>query len=50
MKPIIASVFFDMLSYNIENIIFCIFKFNNAARVYQLRLAEANFLSCLKIK
>jgi len=37
----IASVFFDMLSYTIGNIIFCIFKFNNH------RLAEASFLSCL---
>jgi len=29
MKQIIASVFFDILSYNIGNIIFCVFKFNN---------------------
>jgi len=42
MKQILASVFFDILSYTIGNIIFCICKFNN----YKLRLAEANFLSC----
>jgi len=53
MKEIIASVFFDTLSYTIGNIIFCIFKnfeFNLiiiTARVYKLRLAEANFLSGL---
>jgi len=29
MKQLIASVFFDILSYTIGNIIFCIFKFNN---------------------
>jgi len=29
MKQIIASVFLDILSYTIGNIIFCIFKFNN---------------------
>jgi len=28
MKQIIASVFFDILSYTIGNFIFCIFKFN----------------------
>jgi len=55
MKPIIASVFFDMLSYNIGNIIFCIFKNFKlnliiiTARVYKLRLAEVNFLSSFYI-
>jgi len=29
MKQIKASVFFDILSYTIGNIIFLIFKFNN---------------------
>jgi len=29
MKQIIASVFFDILSYTTGNIIFCIFKFDN---------------------
>jgi len=29
MNEIIASVFFEILSYTIENIIFLIFKFNN---------------------
>jgi len=47
MKQIIASVFFDILFYTIGNIIFV---FLNsiiiAARVYKLRLAEDNFLSC----
>jgi len=28
MKQIIASVFFDIVSYTIGSIIFCIFKFN----------------------
>jgi len=43
----------ETLSYTIGNIIFCIFKnfeFNLiiiTARVYKLRLAEVNFLSCL---
>jgi len=52
MKQIIASVFFDILSYTIRNIIFCIFKnfeFNLItipARAYKLRLAKVNFLSC----
>jgi len=51
MKQIIASVLFDILSYTIGNIIFCIFKnfeFNLkiiTARVYKRRLAEDNFLS-----
>jgi len=54
MKEMIASVFFDILSYTIGNIIFCIFKnfeFNLiiiTARVYKLRLAEVKFFSCLK--
>jgi len=54
MTQIIASVFFDILSYTIRNIIFCIFKILElnfiiiSARVYKLRLAEANFRSCLK--
>jgi len=44
---------FDIFSYTIGNIIFCIFKnfelnlINIAARLYKHRLAEANFLSCL---
>jgi len=52
MKQIIASVYFDILSYTIENIIVCIFKnfefnlINIAAGVYKLRLAETNFPSC----
>jgi len=52
MKQIIASVFYDILSYTIGNIIFCIFKNFElnliilTARVYKLRLAEVNFLSC----
>jgi len=50
VKQIIASVFFDMLSYTIGNIIFCIFKnlelnlINITTRVYKLQLAEVNFL------
>jgi len=50
MKQIIASVFFDILSY--QYIIVCIFKSFElnlkiiTARVYKLRLAEVNFLSC----
>jgi len=48
MKQILASVFFDILSYTIGNIIFCVFNsIIIAARVYKLRLAEADFLSCL---
>jgi len=45
-------VYFDILSYTIENIIVCIFKnfefnlINIAAGVYKLRLAETNFPSC----
>jgi len=52
MKQIKASVFFDVLSCTIGNIIICIFKNFELnliiiiARVYKLRLAEANFLSC----
>jgi len=52
MKQIIASVFFDILSDTIGNIIFCVFKNFElslifiTARVYKLRLAEVNFLSC----
>jgi len=52
MKQIIASVFFDTISYTIGNIIFCNFKNSElyviilTARVYKLKLAEANFLSC----
>jgi len=54
MKQIIALVFFDILSSTIENIFFCIFKNFElnliiiAARVYKLRPAEVNFLSCFK--
>jgi len=29
MKQIIASLFLDIISYTIGNIIFCILKFNN---------------------
>jgi len=36
MKQIIASVFFDILSYIIENIIFCIF------RNYELNLIKSD--------
>jgi len=56
MKQIIALVFFDVLSYNIGNIIFCIFtnfELNLiiiTAKVYKLRLAEVNFLSCFTNK
>jgi len=47
MKQIIASLFFDVLSYTIGNIIFVYLNLIIiAARVYKLRLAEANFLSC----
>jgi len=52
MKQIIASVFFDILSYTIKKIIFCIVKnfelnlIRITARVYKLRLVEVNFLSC----
>jgi len=47
MKQIITSVFFDILSYTIGNIIFCVFKFNKySCNNYKLRFAEANFLSC----
>jgi len=51
MKQIIATVFFDILSYTIGNIIFCNFKSFElnliiiTARVYTIRIAEANFLS-----
>jgi len=54
MKQIIASVFFDILSYTTANIIFCIFKNFElnliiiAAKVYKLRLEEVNFLCFLK--
>jgi len=52
MNKIIASVFFDILYYAFGNIIFCFVKnfelnlINITARVYKLRLAEDNFLSC----
>jgi len=52
MKQIIASVFFDILSYTIGNVIVCIFKNFElsliiiTARVDKLRLSEVNFLSC----
>jgi len=44
-------VFFDILSYIIGIIMFCIFKNFElnlifTVRVYKLRLAEVNFLSC----
>jgi len=46
MKQIIALVFSDI--YTIGNIIFCILNLINiTAKVYKLRLAEINFLSCL---
>jgi len=54
MEQIIASVFFDIFSYTIGNVVFCIFKNFKlnliiiAARVCKLRLAEVNFLSCFK--
>jgi len=47
-------VFFDILSYTIGNIIFCIFKKFElnliiiTARVYNLRLAEVNVISCFQ--
>jgi len=45
MKQIIASVFSDI--YTIGNIIFVFLNLTNiTARVYKLRLAEVNFLSC----
>jgi len=53
MNHIIASVFFDILFYTIGNTIYCIFKNFElnliiiTARVYKLRIAEFNFLSCL---
>jgi len=53
MKQIIASVFFDELTYTFGNIIIRIFKSFElnlnviTARVYKLRLAEVKFLSCL---
>jgi len=51
MKQIKASVFFDILSYTFGNIIFVFLNLIiKAARVYKLRLAEANFLSCFNIK
>jgi len=47
MKQIIASVFFDILSY----LGISFFVFLNliiiSARVYELRLTEVNFISCL---
>jgi len=55
MKHFIASVFFDILSYTIGNIIFCSFKnlelnlIIKTATVYKLRLAEVNFLSCFVV-
>jgi len=47
MKQIIVSVFFIILSYTIR-ISFDVFLnlIIITARVYKLRLAEANFLSC----
>jgi len=39
MKQIIASMFFDILSYTIGNIIFCNLIITTA-RVYKVRLAE----------
>jgi len=48
MKQIIASVFFDILSYTIGNVIVCIFKNFElsliiiTARVDKLRLSEVN--------
>jgi len=47
MKQNIASVFFDILSYTIGNIIFCILKINNYNCKGIKTSAEANFLSCL---
>jgi len=55
MKHIIASVCFDMLFYTIGNNTFCTLKNFElkliiiTARVYKLRLAEVNFLSCLNV-
>jgi len=52
MKQFKASVFFDILSYTIGNIIAYIFKNFDlniiiiTARVYKLRLAEVNLISC----
>jgi len=48
MKQIIASVFFDILSYTL-GISFFVFLnlIITTARVYKLRLAEVIFLSCL---
>jgi len=52
MKQIIASVFFDILSYNIGTTTFCIYRSFElnliiiTARVYKLRPVEVNFLSC----
>jgi len=47
MKQIIASVFVDILSYTIGNIIFIFLNLIIiTARVYKLRLAEVNCLSC----
>jgi len=47
MKPILASVFCDILSYTIGSIIFCLLNLKIiSARVYKLGLAEVNFLSC----
>jgi len=49
----VKPVSIDILSYTIGNFIFCIFKNFElsliiiTARVYKLRLAEVNFLSCL---
>jgi len=49
MKQIIASVFSDILSYTIGNVIFVFLNLIIiAARVYKLRLAEVKFLSCFK--
>jgi len=51
MKQIIASVFFNILSYTIGNLIFCIFNLIIiTARIYKLGLAELNFLCCLNVK
>jgi len=53
MKQIMDSVFLDILSYTIGNIIFFIFKNFElnliiiTARVYKVRLAEVNYVSCL---
>jgi len=51
MKQIITSVFFDILSYTIGNIIFVFLNLIIiTARVYKLRLAEVKFLSCFRMQ